>query len=328
MEGRKRAIILFSGGLDSLLAARLVQDQSVDLQALVFESPIADQQEAMSRAEAMNLAVEVVEFTKSLVGVVERCKALDDVSITLRLECHAEMLRCAAERLEEFGCSFVVTGEVLNQGTPTQTEEALKYAADHSGVPELILRPLSAKLLPPTKPENEGWVSRDDCLDFQGADSSRQLELARTFGLDIRPGHEKPASHLADPAFIERLADLRIHEGLQGRRAIDLLRFGSHFRLGPVTKLVLGRTEEESRHLENCSELYDLIISVEELEGPTGLLPIIATEDQVRLAAAICAHYSNVAPGGTVPVCIRSSRNRRQIEVKPAPQDDIDLISI
>lgn len=328
MEGKKRALILFSGGLDCRIAVRLMEDQSVDLQPVVFESPIADHDIAIAAAESMNLPVKVVEFTRSLVDVVERCKSLDDASTTLRLECHAEMLRGAAGMLEELECSFLVTGEVLNQGSPTQTEEAFQYAAAASGVPDLVLRPLSAAHLSPTRPEMEGWVSRDDLLDLQGMRDDRRVEYARRLGVEPLPGDEKPQSQLADPAFIERLADLRVHEGLEGRRAIELLRHGRHFRLGPVTKLVLGQTQEESLHLESSAELYDLILNVEEIEGPTGLLPVIATEDQLRLAAAICARYSDVAPGGTVPVCIRSSRNRRQIEVHPAPQEDIDLIVV
>ena len=320
---RTRALMLLSGGLDSQLAACLLREQGVDLQGIVFGSPIIDTAAALDAAASIDLPMDEIDFTKRLVDVVERCPALDAAAPTLALECHAEMLRCAVEQMEEYGCTFICTGEVLNQGPSTQTEDALRYTAEYSGAADRILRPLSARLLPATTPEREGWISRDGLEALGGEqDAEHRAALARRFDLPMRDPPSRP-SRLSDPIFTHRLADLRAHEGLHGRRALELLRVGQHFRLGPVTKLVLGRTEEEKSALNDNAELYDLILDLDEIPGPTGLLPLLATEDQVRFAAAICARYSEVVADGTAPVNIRSSRAARQIEVRPAPEEEI-----
>ncbi len=323
---RPHALALLSGSLDSQLAACLLREQGVAVHGLFFSSPFIRSERALEAGAQLDFPVEEIDFTKRMVDVVQRCPALDDVD-ALTLECHAEMLRCAVEKLEEFNCGFVCTGEVLNQGSSTQTEEGLRYTAECSGAADRILRPLSARCFPETMPELEHWVSRDQLEAIDGADNRRQHELAGRFGVDAGTP-DAGESRLHDSVFTDRLADLRVHEGLEGRRALELLGLGHHFRLGPVTKLVLGRTQEEKAELEGNVELYDLILHSDEIPGPIGLLPIIATEDQVRFAASICARFSDVATDGTAPILIRSSRSTRQVEVRPAAQEEVARVEI
>jgi hypothetical protein len=237
------------------------------------------------------------------------------------------MMKRAIELAEELEYAFICTGDVLNQRGPTQSSEALEYIRQYAPQGDRILRPLSARLLPQTLPEREGWVQRGELLGIEGNDRSEQRRLAGFYGL-TRYADPSRVSRLTDPSFGDRLRDLRTHEGLQGRRALALLRLGRHFRLGPVTKLVVGRNEDENAELEGGAELYDLVLKLEDIPGPTGLLPINATEDQIRLGAAICARYSDVAPGGCAPVRIRSARESRRIEVQPASSVEIDLLRI
>lgn len=327
MQNKIRALALLSGGLDGLVAACLVRDQGVDVLGVVFTHPIADPEPALAGAREAELPVETVDFTVRLVGVFEECASLDESGEQLCLDVHAEMMKCGLELAAENGCAFICTGDVLNQRGPTQTAEALDYIREYADPDGLILRPLSARLLPETRPEREGWVLREQLLGIEGNDRREQRRLAEVCGL-TRYADPSRVNRLTDPSFGNRLRDLRAHEGLHGRRALALLRLGRHFRLGPVTKLVVGRDQEENAELEGNAELYDLVLKLEDIPGPTGLLPVNATEDQIRLGAAICARYSDAAPDGVAPVRIRSARESRSIEVQPAAPADIDIFRI
>ena len=322
-----RAIMLMSGSLDSQIAACMLREQGIDIQSVVFASPFFAAEPARAASDHLGIPLQEIDFTARLVEVFEKCSALDDVTSNLCVESHAAMLRFAAERMGEFDCRFVGTGEVLNQRPATQSAEALRYIQDCAVQADCIVRPLSARLLPQTLPEREGWIDRDLLLDIEGDQRDRQQDLAAKYGLAVSPD-STVSFPLTDPAFGDRVKDLRAHEGLGGKRALSLLRIGRHFRLGPVTKLVIGQSDKENAELEGLAELYDLVLTVEDIPGPTGLLPIVATDDQIRLAASICAGYSDVAPDGVAPVRVRSTRESHRIEVHPAPLDRIALVRV
>ena len=321
------AIMLMSGSLDSQIAACMLREQGIGIQSVVFTSPFFTGEPARAAADRMGIPLREIDFTTRLVDVFEKCSALDDVMSNLCVECHAEMLRFATEWMEEAGCRFIGTGDVLNQRPATQSAEALRYIQEYTDKADCIVRPLSARLLPQSLPEREGWIDRDLLLDIEGDQRNRQQDLAARYGVPVPPDSPIPFP-LTDPAFGDRLKDLRAHEGLGGKRALSLLRIGRHFRLGPVTKLVIGQSDKENAELERLAELYDLVLTVEDMPGPTGLLPIVATDDQIRLAASICAGYSDVAPDGVAPVRVRSTRESLRIEVHPASLDRIELVRV
>lgn len=321
----KRALVLWSGGLDSRLAVALVRDQGIPLALLTLDHPYADRRAAVQAADALGMAVEVVDFTGRMVEIFEACTLPGNEPADLALVCHAEMIRMGLEHLEDLGCDFLVTGEVVDQRIPQQSREALVApAVQGADQAHLVVRPLSAQRLPETTPEREGWIRREQCLGIEGPGRSEQEKLAQRMGIDpVTSPHD--ASCLANPAFLHRVRDLRVHEGLRGRRALTLLAMGRHFRLGPVTKLVIGQSIGENEFLARHAELYDLLLSMEDIAGPTGLLPVVATEDQIRTAASICARFSDVDEEGTAPVGVRSTRESRRLEVRPAPDEQIAL---
>ena len=318
---------MISGGLDGQIAACLLRDQGIVVTGLVFTSPLFDTEEATASARDLGFPVERVDFTVQLVELFEQCASLDQSAAQLCVDCHVRMLKRALELLNEWDFQFICTGDVLNQRGATQSGEAMKYIRRCIDRHDYVVRPLSAKVLPQTLPEREGWVDRDRLLAVEGSRRTVQRELAATYSIQ-RFAEPSRVSRLADPRFGGRLRDLRAHEGLQGRHALGLLRVGRHFRLGPVTKLVVGRNDCENAELEGNAELYDLVLKLEDVPGPTGLLPINATEDQIRLGAAICARYSDVEPGGVAPVRIRSARQYRRIEVRPAEPAEIELLRV
>ena len=321
----KRALVLWSGGLDSRLAVALLREQGIPLALLTLDHPYTDPRAAVQAAHAMGMPAEVLDFTGRMIQIFEECTLPGTEPANLALSCQTDMIRMGLDHLDDLGCDFLVTGEVVDQRIPQQSRDALlapaMQGADRA---HLVVRPLSAQRLPETTPEREGWIQREQCLGIEGPGRSEQGKLARRLGIDPAPAPHD-ASCFTNPAFLKRVQDLRVHEGLRGRRALTLLAMGRHFRLGPVTKLVIGQSIGENDFLTQHAELYDLLLSMEDISGPMGLLPVIATEDQIRTAASICARFSDVDNEGTAPVSVRSTRESRCLEVRPAPDEHIAL---
>jgi hypothetical protein len=323
-----KALVLFSGGLDSQLAVCLLRNAGVAVQAIAFTSPFFDGTLALEAAQGMDVPLEEVDFTTRMVRALQDGPTFDESSDDISVACQGAMIRYAAELMQDLGCDFLATGDVLDQRVPIQSREIfddIDAQCERSG---WVLRPLSARRLPETFPEQKGWVDREKLLDLEGAGRKVQLELATQYALSNLPEPGVHTSRLSDPSLAVRLRDLRAHEGLEGRRALALLRSGRHFRLGPVTKLIVGRNEQENLDLQGQVELYELVLQVRDATGAVGVLPIIAPEDQVRTAAAVCARYSDLPQDEKAIVRIRSSRGTRTVEVMPAPEDQLDLLRI
>lgn len=320
----KCALVLLSGGLDSQLAVCLLREQGVDVHAITFTSPFFNDDAAFTSARALSMPLEDVDFTSTLVDILESNSIVDDVYSDPSLACHMAMAEMAGERMAALRCDFLATGDVLGQRTSTQGLDGLQTVAEKCGWGDFLVRPLSARLLAATLPEREGWIDRSRFLELEGGSRDAQQRLAHQYGLKSY-ADRSGFSRLADPVLRGRLQDLRAHEGLHGKRALRLLRIGRHFRLGPVTKLVLGRNESENADLEGNAELYDLVLKLEEVPGPTGLLPMVATEDQVELAGTICARYSDAEPGSVTRVRVRSSQGAQVITVRAQTPEEVDL---
>ena len=327
-NGSAKALLLFSGSLDSQLAACLLRKAGIATEAVVFTSPFFDGSAALESAQAIDLPLTEIDFTARMVKALQNDAMLDEAAADICVACHSAMIREAAERMSDFQCDFIATGEVLNQRAPMQTRETFDDIEGGTPFAGWIVRPLSAQHLPETMPEKKQWLDRSELLDISGPGRKQQQEYAAAFGLATPKENGGPTCRLIDPVFAARLRDLRAHEGLQGQRALGLLGIGRHFRLGPVTKLIVGRDEQENVALQGQAELYELLLEMPDAPGPVGLLPIIATEDQVRLAAAVCARYSDTAANKPTPVRVRSSRGAREVKVQPADKKQVDLLRI
>jgi len=322
-----RALVLFSGGLDSQLAVCVLRDQDVDVEAVTFDSPFFSVGVARKSAAALGLPMHVVNFSRDIVSLLENPKHGFGSCMNPCIDCHARMLQRAGEMLEPLGCHFIITGEVLNERPMSQNRQSLEIVARESGWEDLVLRPLSAGLLPETRPARMGWVSRSKLLSIEGRGRKPQLRLAKHYGLKDFPS---PAGGclLTDPSFCRRLKDLRDHEGFNGERSMHLLRIGRHFRLAEQLKVIVGRNEGDNAALEGHAELYDLVLRVEDVPGPTAILPFTASDEQIDLAAAICARYSDVSGNGPVVVRVRSSRDLRRVSVEPAATEAVDALRV
>jgi tRNA U34 2-thiouridine synthase MnmA/TrmU len=318
---------LLSGGLDSRLAACVLREQGIEVHGVVFESPFFSSAAARKASEQLGLPLHVLTFTDDIIGLVEHPPHGFGGEMNPCIDCHARMLRRAGALMEELGFQFLGTGEVLNQRPMSQNMASLALVARESGYPDLIVRPLSARLLPETRPEREGWVDRSRLLDLQGRSRKPQMKMAARFGITEYP---TPAGGclLTEPNFAARLRDLRKHEGIRDMRAIEQLRFGRHFRLGPRTKVIVGRNQQDNDWLESNAG-NDVVMAVEDVPGPTALIHGEASEETIGTAASICARYApRAANAGSATVTVRGPGWTRNITVRPADPSAVRAILV
>jgi len=301
---KTKAIALFSGGLDSILAFKVVAEQGIDVLGITFETPFFSAAKARMMAERIGLPLAVLDITEEHLRMLRAPRYVFGRNMNPCIDCHTLMLRIAGRRMEE-GFDFVFTGEVLGERPMSQGRQSLHVVAKNAGYPDRILRPLSARLLPETEPERSGKVDRNRLCDIQGRGRKRQMEMAAHYGITSYP---PPAGGclLTDPIFTRRLRDLINRHPDHRIRDIELLKVGRHFRLTDTTKVVVGRNAGDNDAIMRLSEACDALIRVDRFPGPTVLVPGGGDEETRRLAAGLCVRYSD-APRDreTVVHCLR-----------------------
>jgi tRNA-uridine 2-sulfurtransferase len=289
---KTKAIALFSGGLDSILAFKVVAEQGIEVLGVTFSTPFFGAEKARETARRIGLPLAVIDFTDEHLRMLHSPRYGYGKNMNPCIDCHTLMLKVAGRRMEAEGADFVLTGEVLGQRPMSQGKQSLHVVAKNAGYPDRILRPLSARLLPETEPERSGKVDRSRLLDIEGRGRKRQMEMAAAYGITSYP---PPAGGclLTDPIFARRLRDLFDHDPAHGLRDIELLKVGRHFRLAETTKAVVGRNAMDNATIERLAETTDALIRVEQFPGPTVLVPGGGGDAERRLAAALCARYSD-----------------------------------
>jgi tRNA-specific 2-thiouridylase len=235
------------------------------------------------------------------------------------VDCRIMMLGRSREFLERHGAGFLITGEVLNQRPMSQTFYRFNEIDRELGLKGRVLRPLSAKLLPPTIPELEGVVDRSRLLDISGRSRLRQYALAKQYGIDKIP-QPSGGCLLTDPGYSDRLRDLWANDPDGGARDINLLRVGRHFRVSKECKIIVGRNENENKMLETFAAPDDVLVRVRDFVGPVTVIRGAHDESAVEQAAQLTARYADVPDGETsVAVCAATKEGEVKIlNVAPA----------
>lgn len=296
-----KALCVFSGGLDSMLAAELIRAQDIDVLAFFFKTPFFSSQKAAKSARHMDLPFKVVDITKRHLEVVKYPRHGYGGNMNPCIDCHTLMFRIAGEMLEAEGASFVLTGEVLGQRPMSQNKKSLSLIAIESGLGDLLLRPLSAKNLPLTIPEDKGWVKRDQLMNFQGRSRKPQIELARVLKIKEYPS-PGGGCLLTEKAFSQRLRDLLDSRNNLDLKEIELLKFGRHFRIGSHTKVVVGRNRRENQSILALSGDKDLVLTSTSLPGPIALVSGDCSQASLELATTITVAYSDSEDSESTPV--------------------------
>jgi len=286
-----KALALISGGLDSLLAAKLIKEQGVEVIGVHFKIPFC---KLDIRKTFPDIGIKLLEFDlgAEFLSLIENPRYGFGSNMNPCIDCKILMFGKARELLSELKANFIVSGEVLGQRPMSQNKQALSLIKQRSGLGDLLLRPLSAQFFPPSLAEREGWVRRDKMLNFNGRLRTPQMQLARKFGIDK---YATPAGGclLTDPCFSKRLEELLRHEELTLDN-LSLLKVGRHLRIEKKARLVVGRDESENRLLMQLARPGDyLFFPQKDLAGPTSLARGLMTEELIYLSSQITSSYSD-----------------------------------
>jgi tRNA U34 2-thiouridine synthase MnmA/TrmU len=216
------------------------------------------------------------------------------------------MFRLAGEVMKDRQMDFLFSGEVLGQRPMSQTRSSLQYVEKHSGCREMIVRPLSAKLLEETLPEKKGLVDRRLLLGLSGRSRKPQIQLARTWGITDYPA---PAGGclLTESVYSNRLKDLFGHQKDCTENELHLLKYGRHIRLNEQIKIIVGRTLQDNiAILDHHDPSLDMVLKTQQIPGPVVLVPLGAGNDEIQQAASICAGYSKAPENMEVAVEVAS----------------------
>jgi tRNA-uridine 2-sulfurtransferase len=313
-----RCLALLSGGLDSMLAIRLMQEQRIEVEAVNFKTIFTCCQDtAAQSARDLGVRLTIVGQDDDYLDLIRKPMFGYGKGANPCIDCRIYMFERARRLLEPLDASFVVSGEVLGQRPKSQKRRDLKVIAHHSELDDLLLRPLSAKLLPATRPEREGWVDRERLYGFTGRSRKGLIELARRLGMRDIPAPSTGCS-LTEVRFSRKVFDLLDYFPAAQRADFELLKLGRHFRYSGEAKVIVGRHEAENEHLERLFPglaSAAAILTGRDFFGPTVLLIGAESDDALDFAASLLVRYSRHAAEGA-EVIIRTRAGERILQPK------------
>jgi tRNA-uridine 2-sulfurtransferase len=285
-----RALVLFSGGLDSILAVKVLEKQGIIVSALTFTSYFFDSAQAEKSARENKIKLIVQEISKNHLRIVRNPRYGHGSGMNPCIDCHLLMLKVAKMIAEKNNYSIVATGEVLGQRPMSQNIRALKLIEKKAKLEGRILRPLSAKSLPETEMEKKGLVERNNLFGISGRSRKEQLDLAKKFLIKYFP---TPAGGciLTDKEYSRKLCEILEKVKKPKPSDFELLRAGRHFWNGNTTKIILGRNHEENLKLKNIAEKNDVIVEPKNFPGPTALLRGKINENIIKKAKEKILEY-------------------------------------
>jgi len=334
---------LMSGGLDSTLAAAILKEAGARVVGLNFstgfcmtdhrraigrpdEDPRRLRNEALRAASEIDVEIRVIDVAEEYFEMVKAPKHGYGSKANPCIDCRIFMLEKARRVMQEEGADFVFTGEVLGQRPFSQHMASLRLIEKETDLAGRLLRPLSAQFLPPTIPEKEGLIDRGRLLAIRGRSRRPQAEIARRLGVVDYPQPSGGCCYLADENFARKFMDKLSHPSAEGkitRDEIILLKVGRHFRLGPATKVIVGRDEGENAFLERFAEGRWELRATEHV-GPVTIVDGDADEGALREAARISARYGDGRAEAIVRIALRRGEDRRIFDVPPALDAEID----
>jgi tRNA U34 2-thiouridine synthase MnmA/TrmU len=297
-----KAVALLSGGLDSNLAVRMMQEQGVEVEAIAVKTPFCDfdcgkgcGHRVKEVAVDLGIKLKTVYFGEEYLKMLKDPKYGYGSGMNPCIDCRGMMYNAAKEHMEKIGADFIITGEVLGQRPMSQNGNALKIIENETQTNGKIVRPLSFRHLPVTDAEVQGLVKREKLGDIKGRSRRGQLQLAKKYDI-ADPPNAAGGCLLTDPAFSKRVRDLYDHskDTPPDMNDVELLKIGRHFRLSDNTKLIVGRNKMENEILESLKLEDDIIIEVSNHVGPTCLLRTKKqSQKEIEIAASTALRYSD-----------------------------------
>ena len=324
--GRKKVVALLSGGLDSQLAVRMMQERGFDVSAVAIKTPFCDFDcgrgcgfEIRGRADDLGVDLKTVYLGEEYIEMLKNPRHGRGAGFNPCVDCRTMMFDAAKRRMEEIGAEFVISGEVLGQRPMSQHMQALRTIERESGMEGKILRPLSGALLPPTDAEREGLIRREDLGMIRGRTRRAQLGMAGRYGIEDPP-NAGGGCLLTDPSFGRRAKDLFDHVETPTINDVDLLKVGRQFRFDARSKLVVGRDEGENAVIRSLALPRDALLEARDHVGPTSIVRGAASAEGMGLAAAITLRYSDAPRAAEAVVTVTRGGAGSEITARAAEE--------
>ena len=296
---KKKVVALLSGGLDSQLAVRMMQEQGFDVSAVAIKTPFCDFDcgrgcgfEIRERADDLNVNLKTVYLGDEYIEMLKHPKHGIGAGFNPCIDCRAMMFDAAKKHMDEIGAEFIISGEVLGQRPMSQHAPALRTIEKESGLVGKIVRPLSAGLLPQTDPEKEGLIKRENLGMIKGRTRKNQLEMAKEYGIE-NPPNAGGGCLLTDPQFGVKAKDLFEHTETPTINDIDLLKIGRHFRLDEKTKFIVGRNKDENEMIKAIALPGDILLEARDHVGPISIIRGENAKTHIPFASAVTLRYSD-----------------------------------
>jgi tRNA U34 2-thiouridine synthase MnmA/TrmU len=338
----RKAVALVSGGLDSMLAVKVVQEQGVHVEGVNFFTGFCveghthairkkdrarpKRNNALWVAEQLGIKLHILDVSEPYKDVVINPRHGYGANLNPCLDCKGFMVNKAYEWMQEHGFDFLITGEVIGQRPMSQRKDTMPVVSKESGAGDLLLRPLCAKLLPETRPEREGWIQREALLDFSGRNRKPQMALAAQYGFEDYAQPAGGCCFLTDANYSSKLADLWQARGEKTYEIDDIvmLKVGRHLRPKPHFKLIIAREEGETNFLKGYRKRYISLNTVSH-SGPIALVDGEPDEDDLALAARLVARFSSGRDAQNVTVQVRLKDGAsRIVDIAPLSAAEVE----
>ena len=341
MTQQRKAVALISGGLDSLLAAKVMLEQGIHVEGINFYTGFCveghthairkkdkakpKRNNALWSAEQLGIKLHIIDIVEEYKDVLINPKHGYGANMNPCLDCKIFMVKKALQWAEEHGFDFIITGEVVGQRPMSQRAETMPIVANESGAQDRLLRPLCAQNLPPTLPEREGWVDREKLYDFSGRGRKPQMALAEEFGFEDYASPAGGCCFLTDESYSKKLVDLWQARGNRDYEMDDimLLKVGRHIRPNERMKLIVSREEGENNFMNGYKKIYTHLFATSH-PGPLALIDGNPTDEDLQLAAQIVARYGKGKMADEVTVEIHPL-DGEPLELKVAPLNPHEL---
>lgn len=336
---KPKAVVLLSGGLDSNLSTRIVLDQEIEVEAVAVKTPFCDfdcgkgcGHRVKEVADSLGIKLKTVYFGDEYLAMLKNPKHGFGSGMNPCIDCRAMMYKAAKDHMETIGASYLVTGEVLSQRPMSQHRHALQTIEEESDLVGKVIRPLSARKLPPSDAEEVGFIDRSKLHSIIGRSRKEQLKLAKKFGIQDPP-NSAGGCLLTDPCFSKRVYDLFEHtDGVPTLNDVELLKVGRHFRLSTEAKLIVGRNQSENEIMKFLCLDSDYSLESTEFAGPLGILRIKKDSDLrndlMTVAGGIVGRYSDAPRGQIVKLAVLHQQKESRTECQMLDNTVVRTLSI
>lgn len=334
MKKQVKAVVLFSGGLDSRLAIKLLQEQGIEVIALHIDLPFGEgcckKYCSFNFSQMQGVKLEIIDCTKGklfqeYIKLLRKPKYGRGAGMNHCIDCHIFILKLAKKFTDKNKINIIATGEVLDERPMSQRIKGLKIVEEESGLKGRLLRPLSAKLLEETEAEKKGLIDRNKLLALRGRQRNIQFELAKKYNIKF----PSPAGGcvLCEKDFARKLEDLFKHNKKISESDIELLKLGRNFRIKNI-KIVIGRREEENKKLQELAKTSKnfIVMEAKDIPSPVTIIEGKPAKEEIKKAAEITARYADCEK--ECIVVYEEKGKKKEIKAKKASDDEIESLRI